>query len=251
MSIESILLFVLFSGIAAYIQTVSGFALGMIIMGAATALDLTSVPVAAAVVSLVTLTNGLFALPGSLKNIYWRGTTATILGLLPSIILGVLLLDYFSETAYQILKLLLGFTILFAAVHQMLSQEPLKQVSSQSSYFISGVLGGLFGGLFGIAGPPLIYHYYRQPLNIAFIRNGLIMLFVVTSVTRTLYIGVQGQLDSHILMLSVFTIPAVGMATLIGRYYPPRISTKVLRRFVIAILSFIAINLITQVLFSI
>ena len=246
MTTETTLLFVLFAGFAAYVHTISGFALGMIIMGAATALELTSVPVAAAVVSLVTLVNGLFALPGSFHKIYWRGTTAAMLGILPAMVLGVLLLNFFTETAYQILKLLLGVTILSAAIHQIVARATQKQVSNRPAYFISGILGGLFGGLFGIAGPPLIYHYYRQPQELAFIRNGLIMLFVFTSATRTLFIGIQGQLDNEILILTAFTIPIVALATLLGRYYPPRISETSLRLFVIVILTFIGINLIVE-----
>ena len=215
-------------------------------MGAATALELTSVPVAAAVVSLVTLVNGLFALPGSLHKIYWRGTTSAMIGILPAMIIGVLLLNLFTETAYQILKLLLGVTILSAAIHQMITCATQEQVSGRPAYFMSGLLGGLFGGLFGIAGPPLIYHYYRQPQEIEFIRNGLIMLFVFTSASRTFFIGIQGQLDKEILLLTAFTIPIVALATLLGRYYPPRISEVTLRRTVIVILTFIGINLIVE-----
>lgn len=247
MSTESTILFILFAGFAAYIHTVSGFALGMIIIGAATALELTSVPVAAAVVSLVTLVNGLFALPGSIKQIYWRGTSAAILGILPAIIVGVLLLDFFTETAYLALKLLLGITILLGAIHQMIAREPKKQVSSRAGFFMSGFFGGLFGGLFGIAGPPLIYHYYRQPLELSAIRNGLIMLFVFASAGRTLFIGYQGQLNSDILLLTALTIPVVALATLAGRYYPPKISIVVLKKFVVIVLFIIGLNLILDV----
>lgn len=251
MSTESIFLFILFSGFAAYIHTISGFALGMIIIGAATALDLTTVPVAAAVVSLVTLINGLFALPGSLQQIYWRGTSAAILGIIPAIILGVILLDYFTDTAYMALKLLLGITILMGAIHQMMAREPKKQVSSRTGFFMSGFLGGLFGGLFAIAGPPLIYHFYRQPLDVAAIRNGLIMMFVFASACRTFYIGYQGQLEADTLLLTAYTIPVVALATLAGRYYPPKIDVVILKRFVVVVLLIIGTNLIIEVLVKI
>lgn len=51
-------------GVAGYLHTVTGFGLGMIVMGAAGGLGIASVPVLAAVVSLVTLVNSAVALPG-------------------------------------------------------------------------------------------------------------------------------------------------------------------------------------------
>lgn len=244
MSTEATLLFIMFSGVAAYVHTISGFALNMIIMGAATALELTSVPVAAAVVSLITLVNGLFALPGNFNKIYWRGTAIAMLGILPAMVLGVVLLDYLNDSAYQLLRFLLGITILLAAIHLFLDLSPATRGSSQQGYFLSGLLGGFFGGLFAIPGPPLIYHYYRQPLELSTIRNGLILLFVFTSAARTLYIGAQGQLTEDIFMLTALTVPVVALATLAGRYYPPGAGKLVLKRFVILILSLIGLNLI-------
>jgi hypothetical protein len=63
--------------VAGYLHTVSGFGLGMIVMGAAGGLGVASVPVLAAVVSLVTLVNSAVALPGASQG----GLIAEVWGL--------------------------------------------------------------------------------------------------------------------------------------------------------------------------
>ena len=102
-------------GAASYFQTVTGFGLGMIVIGAASGLNLAPVASVAAVVSLVTLANSAIALPGKLHHVDWRAVRAATLGLLPSVGAGVLLLGYLSGGASGILQFLLGAVISTAA----------------------------------------------------------------------------------------------------------------------------------------
>jgi uncharacterized membrane protein YfcA len=243
-SLESLILFSLFVGAGAYIHTVSGFALGMVIMGSSAILHLAPVPVAAAVVALITMVNGLFALPGAFHKIYWRGTAFAMISILPSMIVGVLLLNYLNQASAQLLRALLGIVILLGAAHLIYSISPKEQVSGSISFLLSGAFGGIFGGLFGIAGPPMIYHYYRQPLELSAIRNSLIFLFAFISIGRSIFITIQGQLDSDILRLTAVSIPAVIIATLLGRYFPPKMSGRTMRWFVTAVLICIGGNLL-------
>ena len=112
------------------------------------------------------------------------------------------------------------------------------------SFFASGVLSGLCGGLFGIAGPPVIYQCYRQPMPLVAIRNMLILLFAVTSGMRTLFVALRGQLDAEILILTAWAIPAVALATYIGRRWPPSLPPLVMRRIAFATLMLIGCGLI-------
>lgn len=96
---EKVLVLIALIGAASYFQTITGFGLSMIVMGATSGFDLAPVASIATLLSLVTLTNSATALHGKLHHIDWRAVGATTLGALPAVIAGVVLLNYMSTSA--------------------------------------------------------------------------------------------------------------------------------------------------------
>jgi uncharacterized membrane protein YfcA len=240
--------FVAIAALAAYFQTVTGFGLAMIVMGLAGALELAPLPTLAAVISLMSVANSLVALPGKLQHIDWRAAGAALLGIVPAVAVGVLLLEYLSGTASNLLLLLLGLVILHGGVGFVLRPAPLARRSPDRGFWLAGVFSGLSDGLFGIAGPPLIYQLYRQPISLVSVRNMLLLLFAATSAGRALFVGLRGGLDTQVWMLTAFAIPAVAIAALAGRKWPPPLSSTAMRRIVSAILILISLTLIASAL---
>ncbi|MFC3286035.1 TSUP family transporter [Litchfieldella rifensis] len=236
MSLGVLLPFVLIAACAGYFQTVTGFGLGMIVMGATGGLEIAPVASVAAVVSLMMLVNCLVALPGRLQHIDWPSVKAASIGIVPMIVCGVLLLEYLSGRASTLLGILLGLVIIYGGFSLLLRPDRQTEVSSPRSFTVYGGLSGLLGGLFGIAGPPLIYHCYRQPTELIGIRNMLILLFAVTSGVRTLFLVSQGRMSSEILLLTAWSIPVIALATYAGRRFPPPLSPRLMRRGVFAML---------------
>ncbi|WNK19903.1 TSUP family transporter [Halomonas piscis] len=237
-------LFLLIAGLGGYLQTVTGFGLGMVVMGLAGGLEVASVATVAAVISLMLLINCVVALPGRLQHIEWPSAGAVMVGVVPSILAGVAMLHYLSDEASSVLRVVLGGVILYGAAGLLLKPTHQAHVASPASFTLFGGFSGFLGGLLGIAGPPLIYHYYRQPLPPARIRNTLILLFAVTAGMRTLFIAVQGQLSLDILALVGWSLPAVVAATWVGRRWPPPLSALAMRRLVFAMLMIIGASLI-------
>lgn len=233
---------------ATYFQTVTGFGLGMIVMGATSGMNLLPVATVAAVVSLVTLANSVVALPGRMHGIDWRAARAATLGSLPAIVGGVLLLEYLSSAAAGVLQLILGIVIVQGSVGFALRPVQLDERSSDISFAASGFFSGLSGGLFGVAGPPLIFQFYRQPMDPVAVRNILLLLFTITSAARSLYLGVQGRLDAQIWTLFAVAVPVVALATAIGRRYPPPLAARTMRRVVFMLLMAIGAYLVMSAL---
>ncbi|MGM0986997.1 MAG: TSUP family transporter [Pseudomonadota bacterium] len=229
MTLDVLLPFIAIAAIAGYFQTVTGFGLGMIVMGATSGLAIASVASVAAVVSLMTMANSAVALPGKLKHLDMAVIGATVLGIVPATVIGVLLLDLMSSRAESVLRIALGLLVCYGGLSLVLRPRQRETLSSQVSFFISGVLSGLCGGLFGIAGPPVIYQCYRQPLKPVAIRNMLILLFACTSSMRTLFVATTGGLNLEILVLTAWAIPAVAVATYAGRRWPPLLSPLAMR----------------------
>jgi uncharacterized membrane protein YfcA len=248
MSIETLLPLVFVIAVATYFQTITGFGLGMIVMGATSGMHLASVATVAAVVSLVSLANSVVALPGRMHGIDWRAARAATLGILPAIVGGVVLLEYLSSAAAGVLQLLLGIVIVQGSIGFALRPAQLDERSSDFSFAASGFFSGLSGGLFGVAGPPLIFQFYRQPMEPIVVRNMLLLLFAITSGTRSLYLGMQGRLDGEIWTLTAFAVPVVALATVIGRRYPPPLAARTMRRIVFIVLMTIGAYLVMSAL---
>lgn len=248
MSIEHLAALMFVIALASYIQTVTGFGLGMIVMGATSGFDLAPVPVVDAVVSLITLVNSAVALPGRMHLADWRAARAVLLGVIPSIVGGVLLLDYLNNSASTLLKFLLGAVIAYSGVVFAMRPTQHPKRSPDGSFFVCGLFSGLFGGLFGMSGPPAIFHFYRQPMDLAVVRHMLLLVFAFTSTTRTVYLGATGELTHEIWMLAAMAALLVALATAAGRHYPPPFAQVTMRRIAFGILILIGAGLMASAL---
>ncbi|WP_028221840.1 sulfite exporter TauE/SafE family protein [Paraburkholderia oxyphila] len=241
---EKVLVLIALIGAASYFQTITGFGLGMIVMGATSGFDLAPVASIATLLSLVTLTNSATALHGKLHHIDWRAVGAATLGALPSVVVGVLLLNYLSASASGVLQLLLGGVVLYGGLSAALRPTPLAQRSGDRSFFVSGLCGGLLSGMFGVSGPPLIFQFYRQPLKLVEIRCALILIFAVTAFTRVLFSVYEGKLGSSICVQAMLAAPVVMLMTLAARRYPPPLSSIATRRLAFGVLMAIGASLV-------
>src|SRR5699024_12777587 len=136
------LLFIVVLG--TYFQTVMGFGLAMIVIGISSGLELTSVPFIATVVSIISLANSGLALRNHIQHIHWECTNTTLLGVVPSSILGVLLLNYLNVQAKYILEFLLGLIIVYSGVIFALSSRLSKTLLRLYDLFILDFISVFF-----------------------------------------------------------------------------------------------------------
>ncbi|MFT7131654.1 MAG: putative membrane protein YfcA [Cyclobacteriaceae bacterium] len=208
------LLFLLLVGLGAMVQTLTGFAMGLIIMGGVTALGLASISDTAAVVSLVSLLNTAVALRRSYQFIDYSYVISLACGMLPALVLGVFMMSYLAEVYVDGLRMLLGLVIVTAGTLLMLTPKPYATASGGLKKALAGVAGGLMGGMYGAAGAPLAYLMYRQPLAINIVRASLLGLFTMSTLVRTVVVGAAGQINHNVVSLSVLAMPLVVIVTL-------------------------------------
>ncbi len=241
MSLFTLSLLLLIISLGTYFQTLTGFGLAMIVIGLTSGFELTSMPFIATVVSLISLVNCAIALPRHIHHIDWRIANTTLLGIVPSSIVGVVLLNFLNVQAASILEFLLGLIIVYSGISFALSPKQRSQESSLKSFFGIGFISGLCGGLFGMPGPPVIFHMYRQPMEIVVIRNMLLLMFSCTAFTRTFYEVITAGLPKDTLITSALAIPCVALVTLLAQRFPPPISPITMRR--ITFISLVLIGL--------
>ena len=230
------LLLLLIMAAGAYVQAVTGFALGLIVVGAATIAGLAPVAVSAGLVNVAALACIATALRGHVQHVRWRDAGYLLGGMAPGVVAGVVLLDYLSAGLTAALHTVLAASILAAGVLLSLSPDPRTVAAGRWSALATGSIGGLFTGLFAAGGPPIVFHLYRQPFEVVAIRATLLATFGLAAVIRLVYVGARGTLGGETLVLAVASVPVVIAATLAARRFPPPLSERNMRRFAFALL---------------
>lgn len=244
MDIPTLSLFLAVVALGTYVQTVSGFALGLIVMGAVTTLHLVSVPFSAVVISIISLFNTLLALRHSHHHVQWRIVGWVLLGMLPAVVLGVILLNTLSSHSTRLLHGILAAFILIGATLLMLKPHPRQAPSGSFSALFIGSIAGLFSGLFSTAGPPMVYHLYRQPYSLDTIRSTLFSVFAISTAARIGYVGWEGDITPAMWHLSLYCLPIVILATWVGRHFPPPLSDIGMRRLAFGLLMLLGVVLL-------
>ncbi len=233
-----------------YFQSVTGFAMGMIITAAAGGSMLLPLPVLTATVSLLSLLNVLLALRGEWRQIELRLFVPLALGQLPGIALGLWLLLTLDAQAQHWLYLLLGLFIVLGSVSMIVRPIPRKSLSAPAASVFAGLSGGVVGGMFSASGPVMGWFNYRQPCPVRAIRATLFACFMITTSVRTLLVGAQGGLTLMIWQLVGLALPLVVVGTWLGRNYPPNLSEVRMKQIAFVSLFLMGLAIVVQALRS-
>lgn len=232
--------FAVFATIAAfagYVQATTGFAFGLIMIGACSIFGLYSIEFTAAFVSFSAFVSALISMRGNTGHIRWDITLALLLGSAPATLLGFYGLGYLSDNDAELLKRILGITILCAGALLMFNPSRYPRVGGRPGFVFYGFLGGLMGGAFSVPGPPIVYHLYRQPIPIATIKASLLLIFSSAFLMRILMFLLDDAHSQEVIKISIFSFPAVLIGTLIGKHLPPALSDQNIRRCAFLLLS--------------
>ena len=244
MSIYQHLLFLACVALATYAQTMTGFAFGLVLLGLSGVFQLASVSEVANVVSVLSLVNAAVTLARAKPQVNWSLLTPAAISSLAGVAVGVAALTWISGSMAVLLQLLLGITILACAILLVARSQPLAQLSSRASCMFFGGVSGVLGGLFSSAGPPMVYHLYRQPLPLATIRNSLLILFSLNATVRLALVTGQGAFMASSFWLSLQALPVVIGVTWMARRYSTENSMKTVKRMVFVLLLAAGLGLI-------
>lgn len=222
--------------IATCAQGVTGFALALILLGLASLFELAPLPDIANVATVVSLASAAVALRGTRKNLDLPILRPTVSGSLFGVAAGVALLAWLSANVVMVLRLLLGLVVIACALVVLLRTEPLARRSRPASFHGFGFLSGLLGGLFSASGPPLVYHFYRQPLALATVRDTLMAALAAGAAIRLVLVVGSGQFGSRSLFLCALGVPLAMAISWWMKRHPPGWHRAVVLKIVSALL---------------
>jgi uncharacterized membrane protein YfcA len=236
MTITDLCQLMLVAGAAAYLQTLTGFAFGLVMMGAVAILGLTSLADAAIIVGILSVVNSIHILIRGWRDVAWHEFWLVVGPSLAATIVGYAMLESVAASNLAVLQLILGLVIIAAAAQLVSKPQPLNIRSSASRFIVAGAAGGLLGGLFATAGPPLVYLFYRQPMAITSIRVTLVLVFAVGILFRTTLVVATGGFPFVAVLWSLLAVPLILAATEIAHRWPPAMSPKSFRRLTFGLL---------------
>jgi len=249
MSLAALIGFLALAGAAAYAQTLTGFAFGLITMGGVGLTGLLSLPDAAMIVSVLTLVNATQMLLKGWRDVAWREFAFVMAASIPMLFVGYWLLEWLADTHADLLRLLLGVAIVVSSLQLARKPEPLARPSGDGSFVFFGAVAGVMGGMFSTAGPPLVYHFYRQPMTLVKIRETLVTVFALNAVFRIGLVVLSGNLPPASTLTGLLAIPSVMGATYAARRWPPPVPAPTMRRIVFVLLFLSGVSLAAPAVF--
>ncbi|MFT4563352.1 MAG: putative membrane protein YfcA [Gammaproteobacteria bacterium] len=232
-----------------YVQSVAGFAMGMIVIAVCGAEGSIPVPELAATVSLISFANIIFAIEGRVALVDRALIGWLTVGQLPAIAIGIWLLTVLDKNAQWTLQLLLGIFIASGSLSMIIRPVRYTKRSSPAACLAAGIGGGIFGGMFSASGPIIAWFAYRQPLEIGVIRATILTYFAVSTVTRSAIVGVQGGLTEHVMHLVLVALPIVLVSSWLGKTLPPAIPDATLKRIIFSLLLLMGLTIVLRVVF--
>lgn len=237
MGVAPLLAFAGFAAVAAYVQTLTGFAFGLMMMGAIALAGLLPLPDAAAMVGMLTLVNATqMLIQGGWREIARRELRLILVASLPSLLVGYVALEWLADTRADLLKIGLGVVIMLSSLQLAIKPAGLAKRSSDASFVGFGILSGLMSGLFATGGPPLVYHLFRQPFPHERVRETLVAAFGAAQVVRIAMVVASGNPPTMSPFALILAIPAVMAMTYAARRWPPSLSQRTMRRIVFVLL---------------
>ncbi|NDZ12738.1 hypothetical protein C7T35_10280 [Variovorax sp. WS11] len=233
----AIVAFLCFVGIGSYLQAFTGFALGIFVLGAAVVFHLASVETTATAINIMTLVNSALALRGNTHLLNRKLLVRTLIGLVPGVPVGVWVLNTLSASNAHLLQLILGLVVIIAGAALYVQPKPRKAISSPGSFVAAGAMGGFLGGMFSIPGPPVICHFYVQPIALEQVRLTLLGIFGLVAFIRLCILTVSGSVGTDALYLGLISLPIVALTTAFFVRFPPRLSELSMRRAAFVLLS--------------
>ncbi len=242
--------FLLCVAVAGYVQNLTGFAFGLVLLGLVGLTHVASLADVTNVVSVLTLVNAIGLFRASKPQFDREVMPATLAGSLIGVLAGVLLLNWLSDNVVTGLRLLLGVTIVGCAVVLLLDAAALKTRSPVRAFAAFGLVSGVLGGLFSTAGPPLVYHFYRQPMPMRAIRDALVGIFAANAVVRLGLMLLASRITADAVWLGLEAVPLVLAQSHWMSRRPPTWKPQTVRHIVCGLLVVIGIGLVVPAIQS-
>lgn len=208
-----------------FIQRVSGFGYGIIVMmfyplalefGEATALS--------GLGALVTACAIAYSVRDSLN------VKKVLLPLIPYSLIGYLAIVFVRNAGNDLLMLLLGIALCAMSIYFAFFSAKMQIRPSVKNALISGSIGGIFSGLFSMGGPAMVVYFLSCSDSKDEYLANIQFFFVLSNIITAIGRMVNGFVTQRVLWLMIPACMAMTLANFVGGRVYNRISAEKLRK---------------------
>jgi uncharacterized membrane protein YfcA len=219
----------------AVMQATTGVGVGILSSPVLLLVDPDFVP-AAVVVAVLPLTFSVAIADRS--HIDGRGVTAALVGRIPGLVLGVIVVASISDT---VLAVLVSVTVLLGVVVSLTTK---RFTPTTTALVIAGFGSGFTGTAVGVGGPPIALTYqHSDPVTM---RATISFFFSVGSVMTAIALAAAGELGWRQLELVALLLPSILLGLWTARRYRYRLVGSAVRPIVLGLSAFSAIALLIR-----
>jgi uncharacterized protein len=224
------------AGVASYLQTVTGFAFGLIFMSAVATSEIIRIEDGATIVSILSLLNAGILLAREWKYVSRISFVKIVPIALVATVIGAMLLPVVLSQSLIWLKLILGVVVILSSLQLLWPRTDVGTDQPMLAFSLCGLAGGLMGGLFAIPGPPIVYTLQRYLPSQREIRATLVAIFASITGVR---LGLSSFLTvptDDILIAAAMLGPVTIVPTVLAYRRPPPLSADMLRFITVCLL---------------
>lgn len=195
--------------LATVMQSITGFALGLILIGLVELFGLAPLSDVSIAVSILTCINAVFYLRKDKPRIPKRLSAPMIIASSIGVLAGVWTLALLAKTDMRWIKLILGVVIIASSFLLLFPPKKQDRFSPAWKFWITGGATGILSGMFATGGPPAVHLLYRQPVTFEKIRNTLLLIFAANALLRIVVLFTSNGISLNSIYLSLECIPVV------------------------------------------
>jgi uncharacterized membrane protein YfcA len=236
-----LILLILFA--ATFVRSAFGFGDALIAMPLLT--FLIDIKVAAPIVAFMSSIIAIYIIIGNYKQIKIKAIWQLIVFSIIGIPIGLIYLEGAGE---NLIKIILGIILIFFSLYKLYKPD-LLNLKNDKYGWISGLIAGVLGGAYNTNGPPIIIYGSMRNWKPAEFRAILQGIFFPTNLFIVAGHGVAGNWTEDVMKITLYALPVVLFATLLGGYINKRIPAERFAKFIYFMLIVIALTMISATIF--
>ncbi len=223
--------------VGAVMQAATGVGVGILSSPVLLFVDPDFIP-AAVVVAVIPLSFSVAIADRS--HIDKPGVTAALIGRVPGLVLGAVVVAAISDT---VLAILVSTTVLLGVLVSITTK---RFTPTTTALVLAGFGSGFTGTAVGVGGPPIAMTY--QHSDAVTMRATISLFFSVGSILTAVALVFAGELGSRQLQLAALILPSIVLGLLTARRYKHRLVGTAVRPIVLGISAFSAVALLVRTL---
>ena len=226
MSVTAILVLVLFTFTAAFIQRVSGFGFGIFIMTVLPHL-MPSYAEATALSGLLAIVTALITAAAMYRYLVWRKLLSILIAFIAVSFFSVMMV---ANVDSHLLRKVLGIVMIAISINFFFISERIHLRPTFRIQVTMGALSGMMGGLFAMQGPPAVVYFIGSCKSKEEYIAETQWYFLIGNIAMTFFRAGNGFVTPFVLTSFLWTLPAVFAGLWAGSKVYEYISLPLLRK---------------------